>query len=156
MQTSAISHAPRPVPAILVGGLITGTLDMTYAMVMYSPKAPLLVPQAIAVGILGPNGQLGGTTGTTILGFVCHFTIALGAATVFYLVSRRWAFLTQHPLAAGMIFGACVYCFMHFVVIPLSAIPPRPFNWNRQIPEFIWHLFGVGLPISYSVRHFTT
>ncbi len=144
----------RPLPAILVGGLIAGILDMSYAMLVYSPKAPLLVPQAIAAGALGVGKQLGGATGTTILGFVLHFTIALGAATVFYLASRQWAFLTQRPLISGMIFGACVYLFMHFVVIPLSALPPRPFNWSRQIPEFIWHWFGIGLPIAFSVRRY--
>lgn len=147
--------APRAFPAIVVGGLITGALDMSYAMLFYSPKAPLLVPQAIAAGILGPNHQLGGTTGTVILGFLCHFTIALGAATVFYLASRHWSYLTEHPVISGAIFGACVYLFMHFVVIPLSALPPSHWRWQRQIPEFVWHLIGVGQPIAWSVRRYT-
>lgn len=148
-------HAPRPIPAIFVGGLIAGALDMTYAMLVYSPKAPLLVPQGIAAGLLGVGHQLGGATGTTILGFVCHFTIALGAATVFYLASRRFAFLTQQPVISGVIFGSCVYLFMHFVVIPLSALPPAHWHWQRQIPEFIWHWVGVGQPIAFSVRHYS-
>src|SRR5262249_55255655 len=84
---------PRAFPAIVVGGLITGVLDMSYAMLVYSPKAPLRIPQGIAAGLLGVNHQLGGETGTILLGFLCHFTIALGAATVFYLASRRWAYL---------------------------------------------------------------
>jgi hypothetical protein len=157
MHTPQVAQRPpRPIPAIFVGGLITGALDMTYAMLMYSPKAPLLIPQHIAGGILGVNHQLGGEVGTTILGFVCHFTIALGAATVFYLASRRWSYLTQQPLISGMVFGACVYLVMHFVVLPLSALPPAHWVWQRQIPEFIWHWFGVGLPISLSVRHYTS
>lgn len=145
----------RPFLAIVVGGLITGALDITYAMVMYSPKAPLLVPQNIAAGVLGVGHQLGGPIGTSILGLVLHFTIALGAATVFYIASRYWSFLTAQPLISGMVFGACVYLVMHFVVVPLSAIGFRPWHWQRQVPEFIWHCFGVGLPISFSVRHFT-
>ena len=153
MQTT--TKPPRPFPAIVVGGLITGTLDMSYAMLVYSPKAPLLIPQGIAAGLLGVDKQLGGTGGTIALGFALHFTIALGAATVFYLVSRQWAFLTQQPVISGMIFGACVWAFMHLVVIPLSALPQHPIHWLRQIPEFVWHWFGVGLPISFSVRHFT-
>lgn len=148
-------HVPRPFPAIVVGGLITGTLDMTYAMLVYSPKAPLRIPQHIASALLGVGHQLGGETGTTILGFILHFTIALGAATVFYLTSRRWPFLTEQPFISGMIFGACVYLFMHLVVVPLSALPPATWHAQTQIPEFIWHWFGVGLPIAFSVRHFT-
>jgi len=153
MQTN--QNPPRPIPAIFVGGLIAGTLDMTYAMLVYSPKAPLLIPQGIAGGLLGPDKQLGGTLGTTILGFVLHFTIALGAATVFYVVSRKWAFLTQQPVISGIIFGSCVYLFMHFVVIPLSALPPGHWHWSTQIREFIWHWFGVGLPIAFSVRYYS-
>ncbi len=145
----------RAFPAIVVGGLITGVLDMSYAMIVYSPKAPLLIPQGIAAGLLGVNHQLGGTTGTIILGFICHFTIALGAATVFYLASRQWSYLTEHPVISGVIFGSCVYLFMHFVVIPLSALPPGHWHWRRQIPEFIWHWIGVGQPIAWSVRHYT-
>jgi hypothetical protein len=150
-----ITTKPRAFPAIVVGGLITGTLDMSYAMLVYSPKHPFLIPQGIAGGVLGVDHQLGGALGTTILGLVLHFTIALGAATVFYLVSRKWAFLTEHPVISGMIFGACVYLFMHFAVLPLSALHLK-WRWSaRQLREFIWHWFGVGLPISFSVRHFT-
>jgi uncharacterized membrane protein YagU involved in acid resistance len=150
------THAPpRALPAIVVGGLITGVLDMSYAMIVYSPKAPLLIPQGIAVGLLGVGHQLGGTTGTILLGFLCHFAIALGSATVFYLASQRWSYLTDHPVISGAIFGACVYLFMHFVVIPLSALPPGHWNWKHQVPEFIWHLIGVGQPIAWSVRRYT-
>jgi hypothetical protein len=154
MQTT--HNPPRPLLAILVGGLIVGVLDMSYAMLVYSPKAPLLIPQGIAGGVLGPNGQLGGTTGTTILGFILHFTIALGSTTVFYIASRQWTFMTQQPVISGVIFGSCVYLFMHFVVIPLSALPPGHWHWSTQIKEFIWHWFGVGLPIAFTVRHFTS
>jgi hypothetical protein len=40
---------PRPFPAIIVGGLIVGVLDLTYAILVYSPKEPILIPQTIAV-----------------------------------------------------------------------------------------------------------
>jgi uncharacterized membrane protein YagU involved in acid resistance len=153
MQTTR--NAPRPARAILVGGLIAGVLDMTYAMVVYTPKHPLLIPRGIAAGLLGVHHQLGGATGTTVLGFVLHFTIALGAASVFYVTSRKWEFLTQHPAISGVIFGACVYLFMHFIVIPLSALPHGPSQLSSEIPQFIWHWFGVGLPISFAVRYFS-
>ena len=43
----------RSFPAIVVGGLIVGVLDLAYAIVVYSPRQPILVPQTIASGILG-------------------------------------------------------------------------------------------------------
>src|SRR5262249_57110029 len=83
-SVAAIRREPRPLLAIVVGGLITGILDMTYAILVYSPQNPLRIPQAIATGLLGRESfNLG--MGSVVLGVACHFTIALGAATVFYL-----------------------------------------------------------------------
>src|SRR5262245_28856202 len=82
----------RPVPAILVGGLITGVLDMTYAILVYSPKNPLRIPQAIATGVFGRESfNLGARS--IVLGVLFHFCIALGAATVYYLASRKFPVL---------------------------------------------------------------
>jgi len=151
----AVSHAaPRPVPAILAGGAITGVLDLLYAMAVYSPHRPLLIPQAIATGILGASSYKGGVP-TIILGVVLHFVIALGAATVYYLASRRIPLLVERPVLCGMIFGGLVYCFMHGVVIPLSAVPHHPTRFIYQAAEFVEHWFMVGLPISFSVRRYT-
>ena len=151
---TAAPAKPRALPAIVVGGLIAGVLDLTYAILVYSPKNPIRVPQAIATGLLGPDSFNRGL-GSAALGVACHFMIALGAATVFYLASRKRPFLIGHPVVAGMIFGALVYLFMHLVVIPLSAVPKGPFRFVVQLREFIWHWFGVGLPIALSVRRFS-
>jgi uncharacterized membrane protein YagU involved in acid resistance len=140
--------------ALVVGGLIAGILDLTYAILVYSPRDPIRIPQAIATGLLGRQSfSLG--LGSAALGVVCHFTIALGAATVFYLTSRKIPWLVDHAIPAGMIFGALVYLFMHYAVIPLSAVPRGPFRVWVQLKEFVWHWFGVGLPISLSVRRFS-
>ncbi|HEX7253302.1 MAG TPA: hypothetical protein VF376_10505 [Thermoanaerobaculia bacterium] len=144
----------RPLPAILVGGLITGLLDMTYAMLVYSPKNPLRIPQAVATGVFGRESfNLGARS--IVLGFVFHFSIALGAATVYYLASRKLTVLVRHAVPCGMIFGALVYLFMHFVVIPLSLVPSGNTPMIYKVTEFVWHWFGVGLPISLSVRHYS-
>jgi hypothetical protein len=51
-------HA-RPFPAIVVGGLIVGVLDLSYAIAVYSPYRPIRVPQTIASGILGMKSYSG-------------------------------------------------------------------------------------------------
>jgi hypothetical protein len=35
-----------------VGGVIVGVLDLAYAIVVYSPKRPILIPRSIASGVL--------------------------------------------------------------------------------------------------------
>jgi uncharacterized membrane protein YagU involved in acid resistance len=81
--------------------------------------------------------------------------IALGAATVYYLASRRLTFLVSRAVLFGPIYGALVYLFMHLVVLPLSAFPEGPTHFDVYAAfEFVWHWIGVGLPIALSVRHY--
>lgn len=151
---STVPAKSRPFPAIVVGGLIVGVLDLTYAILVYSPRRPIRVLQAVASGLLGARSFTGGTQ-SAALGVVLHFVIALCAATVFYLASRRLAFLLQRPILFGMIYGGLVYTFMHLVVLPLSAVNHGPTQWIYQTCEFVEHWFCVGLPISLSVRHYS-
>lgn len=139
--------------AILVGGLIVGVLDIVYAILVYSPRRPIRVLQAVASGWLGPSSFSGGMR-SAALGLAFHFIIALGAATIFYLASRHLRFLVERPILYGLIYGALVYSIMHLVVLPLSNVAHGPTRWAYQIPEFIEHWFFVGLPISWSVRRY--
>ncbi len=144
----------RPLAAIVRGGLIVGVLDLTYAILVYSPKKPILIPQTIASGVLGMKSYSGGAQ-TAALGVVLHFVIALGAATVYYLASRKLAFLVDRAVLFGLIYGGLVYLCMHLVVLPLSAVSPRQMPLLYKVCEFVWHWFGVGLPIALSVRHYS-
>ena len=152
---SAASFArPRPFPAIVVGGLIVGVLDLAYAILIYSPQKPIFIPQTIASGILGMKSYSGGTH-TAALGVVLHFVIALGAAMVYYLASRKLPFLVSRAVVCGLIYGALVYLFMHIVVLPLSAVPMGHTPLIYKAMEFVEHWFCVGLPIALSVRRYS-
>jgi hypothetical protein len=153
LTASSFAHT-HPFPPIMVGGLIVGVLDLVYAIVVYSPHQPILVPQTIASGILGIKSY-GGGVGTAVLGVILHFVIAIGAATVYYLASRRLTFLVSRAVLCGLIYGALVYLFMHLVVVPLSATPKGPTHFIYQAFEFVEHWFCVGLPIALSVRHYS-
>jgi len=145
---------PQPFPAIVVGGLIVGVLDLAYAVLVYSPKEPILIPQTIASGILGMKSYDGGVR-SAALGVVLHFVIALGAAAVYYLASRELTFLVSRAVLSGIVYGALVYLFMHIVVLPLSALPVRHTPLIYKATEFVEHWFCVGLPIALSVRQYS-
>jgi len=48
-----------------------------------------------------------------------------------------------------MAYGATVYVIMNLVVVPLSAVPKRPFAFDVVI--LVVHMICVGLPIALSV-----
>ncbi len=74
---------------------------------------------------------------------------------MYYLASRKLAFLVDRAVVFGLIYGALVYVFMHVVVLPLSAVTPRQMPFLYKACEFVWHWFGVGLPIALSVRRYS-
>jgi len=147
---------PNALLAVLWAGLACGVLDITAAFIVYGffGAKPIPLLQGIASGLLGPEAFDGGLA-TALLGLLCHFVIAYGAATVFFVASRAIPFLTQNAVVSGALYGVAVYFFMNRIVVPLSAAAKRPFSLKLMIIGVIIHIFCVGLPISLSVRRFS-
>jgi hypothetical protein len=147
---------PNAVLAILWAGLACGVLDITAALVVYGYMGAKPVPllQGIASGLLGPKSFQGGPA-TALLGLLCHFVIAFGAATVYFVASRSIRVLVDQAVIFGALYGVAVYFFMNRIVVPLSAVAKRPFSLKSMIIGVIIHIFCVGLPISLSVRRFS-
>ena len=147
---------PNAVLAVLWAGLACGVLDITAALVVYGylGAKPVRLLQGIASGLLGPKAFDGGLA-TALLGLLCHFVIAFGAATVYFLASRTFPFLVRNAVASGVVYGVAVYFFMNRIVVPLSAAAKRPFSLKMMIIGVVIHIFCVGLPISLGVRRFS-
>ncbi len=149
-SASGASGKESALLAIAVGGGIAGTLDLLQACILFGWHVPLV----IAGGLLGRQALQGGF-GTFVLGVILHFFIACSAAAVYYAVSRKLVFMTEHPLVCGLFFGAAVEEVMNLVVLPLSALHARgPYKLHDLILGLLVHMVVVGLPISFSVRRF--
>src|SRR5258708_6968867 len=112
-------------PAILWGGLIAGTLDITDALVvtcLIRGRSATVLFQYIAQGLTGPGAFKGGTA-TAALGLGLHYFIAYGATTFYVLMSCKLPVLVRRPWICGPIYGVGFYFFMNYVVLPLSATP---------------------------------
>jgi hypothetical protein len=138
------------------GGLIAGTMDITAALVVYGyfGLTPIRLLQGIAAGLLGDRAYEGGLP-TTLLGLLCHFVIAFGAATAFFLASRSLSFLVKHAVISGVLYGVAVYFFMNRIVVPLSAARKYSFSFKMMVIGVVIHIFCVGLPIALSVKRFS-
>jgi len=141
---------------VLWAGFACGVMDITAALIVYGyfGAKPLRLLQGIASGLLGPRAFDGGFA-TALLGLLCHFAIAFGAAAVYYVASRGLRLLIEHAVISGALYGVAVYFFMQRIVLPLSAAAKRPFSVKMMIIGVVIHIFCVGLPISLSVRRFS-
>ena len=137
--------------AILIGGLIAGTLDILYA-IGYSAwrgTPPMTLLQFVASGLLGQASFQGGA-GAAALGLMLHYLMMLLIAAIFYGLSRQLTFLVRQPLLWGPVYGFLVYWVMNLVVMELSATPNK---W-RFIPlsfatGIVVHMFFIGLTIAW-------
>jgi hypothetical protein len=138
--------------AILLGGLIAGTLDILYA-IGYSAwrgTPPTTLLQFVASGLLGQASFEGGAT-TAALGLLLHYLMMLLIAAIFYVISRRLTFLVDKPFVWGPVYGFLVYWVMNLVVMQLSATPNK---WRFIALSFatgiIVHMFFIGATIAWA------
>lgn len=152
--------APSPstslLPALVTGGLLAGAIDAASAFHTFGWK----MCYGIASGLLGskafPQAD-GGRPAIWILGLSLHFFIALAAAAIYCLASRRVRGLEERFLIGGVICGVAVYLVMNLIVLPLSALPAAigPFTVQQLRTGLLFHILLIGLPISVSLWFFS-
>jgi uncharacterized membrane protein YagU involved in acid resistance len=146
-----ILRLPRAFDTIVWGGLLAGVLDSVDAVIAFGLKGmnPIRVLQFVASGLLGTSAFQGGLK-TAGLGALLHFFIAFVVAAAYYTASLKLPILFKKPLIVGFIYGAAVYLFMNYFVIPLSAVPKSPFS----LPLFLNGIIGHGLFIGFVIAWF--
>ena len=150
------THKGSALRAILVGGLIAGALDITYAIVSshFHGVDGVTILQSVASGIQGAAAYDGGTASAT-LGFILHFAMMLLIAAIFVWVRRLGpAIVRQNPFLTGPLYGVAVYFVMNRVVIPLSAFPMKVDYIPATFLSLAAHMFLIGLTIAYFAARF--
>jgi uncharacterized membrane protein YagU involved in acid resistance len=149
--TATRSH---PLVLVLAGGLVAGTLDITYACLFWGVKAavpPTRIFQSVAAGLLGKASFEGGAA-TAALGLSLHYLIALSMSLTYYLVAARWPLLRQRTLLCGAGYGLLLYGIMNYIVLPLSAAGPGSRNPLWIGLSIAVHMLLIGVPIAWFAR----
>jgi uncharacterized membrane protein YagU involved in acid resistance len=168
----------KPLKAVLIGGVVAGASDITYAFVVYGPLSyqmtPVQILHSVAAGWVGHDVADAGGAMMAALGLATHFMMTIVMAAVFVFGARRLPALKGNPVTSGLVYGLGLYVVMTYVVVPLSAAhPSQHFAANLQEimsrlqvsfssvrPRDRWQLLGtlfthtvfVGLPISLVSR----
>ncbi len=115
-----------PLTAILLAGIVAGTIDIGAASLI-NGRDPVFISQLIAGGLLGKDALQGGMR-IAALGLVLQWAMSALIAAIFVTAGGMWPALRQHWLGSGIAYGVPVYFVMEYVVVPLSA-------WHRT-PKF--------------------
>jgi uncharacterized membrane protein YagU involved in acid resistance len=130
--------------------LLAGVLDAVDGVVAYSFQGlnPIQVLQYIASGAFGAASFRGGLL-TAGAGVLFHFFISFSVATSFYGACRLVPQFARYYIASGLAYGAGVYFFMNYGVLPLTAVAPSPFYLPMFLNGVIGHAVFVGLTIAW-------
>jgi hypothetical protein len=160
--------------AVLIGGLLAGALDISYAFIVYGPLtyklSPVAVLQSVAAGWLGEDAANAHGALAALLGLGTHLMLATAMAAVFVVSATRLPALKRHPLMWGLVYGFGLYVVMTYLVLPLSAAHRsqhfatdlheiaarlqvslssiRPRNRGLLLGTLVTHMVFVGVPIS--------
>jgi len=143
-----------PSAYVLLGGLVAGSFDITYACTFWYLKRGVLpsrVFQSVASGLLGDASFTGGWR-TAALGLALHYFIATSMAVTYYLFARRWSDLWEKPFVYGPLYGVLLYGIMNYIVVPLSAANPGSRNLLWVLLSIAVHALLIGTPCALFAR----
>ncbi len=147
-ETGNSSSKTSAVATITKATIISGGLDATAGVIVYwifKGLNPLQVLQYIASGIFGPS-VINGSFLYVLIGLLLHFLIAFAFTYAYYLVYPFIKSFAKNAVVNGLIYGAFIWVFMNYLVLPFSNIPHSPKDFVSVL-ELIWHSALVGLPI---------
>jgi uncharacterized membrane protein YagU involved in acid resistance len=155
MEEISVAHRTPAFVPVLAGGLVAGTLDITYACVFWALRAgtpPQRIFQSVAKGVLGPSTFRGGAA-TAALGLFLHYFIATAMSVTYYVVARRWTALVERPVMFGAACGLVLYAVMNYVVVPLSAARGGGSGGALWVAlSIVVHMLLIGVPIALFAR----
>ncbi|HZI01653.1 MAG TPA: hypothetical protein VEX63_10925 [Flavisolibacter sp.] len=136
---------------ILKAGLLVGTLDILaaflYFFIQTGNDKVSIVLKYIASGVFGKSAMSGGVD-MIIAGLVFHYIIAFAFTLVFFWLFPKIKIARQHTVLTGILYGAFIWAVMNLVVVPLSGIGSRPFNWENALINLLILIVCMGIPLS--------
>lgn len=141
--------------AVLLTTLVAGTLDIIAAHVhvtILSGAFPAKMFYRIAAGAIGLKTALNGGPAIFALGVFIHYFISFSFTLFFFLLYPAVRKLSSNKYLNGLLYAIFVWLTMNFIVLPLTALPRRPFVFNiHQAIGFLILIVVFGMPISLMI-----
>ena len=137
---------------ILQAGLIAGTLDILSAFIYYFIKSGktnfLIIFKFIASAIFGKEATAGGRR--MILYRLRHALCdRICIHFFFFWLYPKVNVMSKNRLVTAIAYGLFVWALMNLVVVPLSRIAHRPFDYVNAMINMGILIICIGLPLSF-------
>ena len=134
--------------AIIVATLVSGTLDILFAVLLtlLYGREPAAMLRYVASGLF-PAAAEWGAAGS-LLGLLVHFALMAVMATALVLLVRWRPILLDTPLRTGLAYGLLTYVLMNWLVVPLRFGTPLPPSTLSITTQLFAHMVLVGIPMT--------
>lgn len=145
---------------ILYSGLLSGTLDILAAILIYAvllhQTTAVKILQSIASGVFKKEAYTSGSQ-MAFYGLLLHYFIAFIFSYIYFKIYPHFPFLQKSLLLSGFIYGLFVWIVMNLIVLPIvfPKLPPKQFDFPLLLSILIL-IFCIGLPIAYVTKKFYT
>jgi len=142
------------VKTIALSTLVSGTLDILFAMILtvaFGRHIPDML-RFVASGPF-PSATDMGTNGA-ILGLVVHFALMAIMAAIFVAVVRARPALLDTPWRTALAWGVITYFAMNWLVVPLRFHSPLPPKTLSIVTQAFAHLVLVAIPMTFIARRY--
>jgi hypothetical protein len=137
--------------AILLGGLIAGTIDVG-AAALITGRSPFFILHVIAGGLIGKTAITSGGAGTSVLGLVLQWAMAILIAAIYVFGKHLVPTLTRNWIVSGLGYGAIVFFVMNYAVVPLSAYHRVPHFTPLSFAENMAAMLLFGVIVAYCAK----
>ncbi|RNL78067.1 hypothetical protein ED312_19915 [Sinomicrobium pectinilyticum] len=141
--------------AILLNGLLVGTLDISAAFIQAGIRGvgPERVLRYVASGFFG-DAAFSGSVIYAFFGLFFHYCIALCWTILFFILYARFRLWKYNRGITGIGYGVLVGLLMNFVVVPLSSVPRGPVELSSVIVAIAILIVAIGIPLSFGAHSF--
>lgn len=137
--------------AVLLTTLVAGTLDIMAAhidQIIRTGAFPHRMFYVIAAGAIGLKAAFSNGPAVIALGVFIHYFISFSFTLVFFLLYPAVTRVSKNKYVNILWYTLIVWLIMNFIVMPLTALPQKPFVFNmQQVTGFLILLVVFGLPI---------
>jgi hypothetical protein len=139
---------------ILVATLISGTLDILFAMILtvLRDRAIPDMLRTVASGPFPAAPEWG--TGGAFLGLLVHYSLMAIMAIIFALIVRARPQLLETPWRTALAYGIVTYFAMNWLVVPLRFQTPLPTKPISIASQGFAHLALVGTVFAFVMRSY--
>lgn len=131
---------------ILPAGLLTGTVDALFAVIL-NPDVPAAgIFKFIASGLFGKAAFSGGNE-MVFYGVLLHYLIAFAFSFALLKFYPFFINLFKYNYILVFVYGLLTWAIMNLIVLPLSNVSPQTHHLISALKNIMALIIAFGLPI---------